>query len=128
MTERERKKLLIKFGVESQRLREKYGTMEDTGPLLWDLSFWLNRELSPATKDTINWDHVADKFICMARDEPGFGWVYTQPPKKVDSTWWGGGVRRADTFASYKRGTCDWKDSLVFRPGHEPKGEQNDEN
>ena len=88
---------------------------------------------APATKDTINWDHVADKFICMARDANGSAYVYTAKPKtaRYNVVWICDGD---DSFpagvhavASYKRGTCAWKDSLVFRPGYEPEGEQNSE-
>ena len=89
--------------------------------------------VAPGTKDSINWDHVSGKFICMARDANGWAYVYTAKPKTAHySVIWicdGDDAFPAivDAVASYKRGTCDWKDSLVFRPGHEPKGEQNDE-
>ncbi len=33
------------FRAESQKLREKYGAMEDTAPLLWDLNCWLSDRL-----------------------------------------------------------------------------------
>lgn len=88
--------------------------------------------VAPPTKDTINWDHVADEFICMARDADGETCVYKKEPRQGFNFWYtssrvpNSGLN-AHGYASYKRGTCDWKDSLVFRPGHEPKGEQNDE-
>ena len=91
--------------------------------------------VAPPTKDTINWDHVSDEFICMARDADGETCVYTDVCYTDVSTENGGfwdvplgqEMRDVKAVASYKQGTCDWKDSLVFRPGHEPKGEQNDE-
>ena len=43
MKEANRKQLMRDFQAEAQRLREKYGAMEDTAPLLWDLSVWLER-------------------------------------------------------------------------------------
>jgi len=84
--------------------------------------------VAPGTKDTINWDHVADQFICMARDADGLAYAYTSKPKigctDVVGCWrWGGDYAGVHVVASYKPGTCDWKDSLVFRPGHEPKGD-----
>ena len=88
--------------------------------------------VAPDTKDTINWDHVAAEFICMARDANGSAYAYAAKPKIgcTDAVVWcvgGDDYTGVHVVASYKRGTCDWKDSLVFRPGHEPKGEQNDE-
>lgn len=80
-------------------------------------------------KDTISWDHVADEFICMARDANGICCLYTETPQMYHNRWDVEATRffHANGIASYKPGTCDWKDSLVFRPGHEPKGEQNDD-
>jgi len=95
--------------------------------------------VAPNTKDSINWDHVANEFICMARDDNGKVYAYTNKPNCGDKVWSEPGdidscagvdilaSYRVDILASYKRGTCDWKDSLVFRPGHEPKEEQNDD-
>ena len=89
--------------------------------------------VAPGTKDSINWDHVSGKFICMARDANGSAYVYTAKPKAAHySTVWicdGDDAFPAGVHAvaSYKRGTCAWKDSLVFRPGYEPEGEQNSE-
>jgi hypothetical protein len=82
--------------------------------------------VAPPAKDSINWDHVSDDFICMARDKDGMCCLYFKRPALTGCHWTGRGVR-SDTFTSYKRGTCNWEGSLVFRPGHEPKGKQNDE-
>lgn len=48
LAEEKRKALLRGFTIEAQNLREKYGAMEDTAPLLWDLSTWLAKH----TKET----------------------------------------------------------------------------
>jgi len=84
--------------------------------------------VAPTTKDTINWDHVADEFICMAGDADGRAYVYAGEPNCDEELWTEpndlDSFAGINIFASYKRGTCDWRDSLVFRPGHEPKGEQ----
>ena len=77
----------------------------------------------PLTPDSIDWSHVADKRNYMARDVVGLAFIYTGRPA-VDGAMWAPG--RLDdcqmlngVFASYTRGTCDWTDSLVVRPGYE---------
>jgi hypothetical protein len=73
----------------------------------------------PLIPDSINWDHVADDVVAMARDG---GDLYAKFFSEIPSaeSWWCGKVRGHTTsHASYKRGTVDWKDSLVIRPGHE---------
>ena len=83
-----------------------------------------------SAKDTINWDDVADEFICMARDLSGRVYFYNIIPRPAQTVWQAKHtpvkISGASAFKSYKRGTCDWRDSLVFRPGHEPKGNPND--
>ncbi len=67
------------------------------------------------TPDTINWDHVAPEFKYMMRglnDVDAF--LFKKNPPAV-----GEGFISASLFSSYHRGTCDWKDSLVIRPGCE---------
>ena len=95
------------------------------------------------TKDSINWDHVADRWICLARDEDGAillydrvleerrdmrkdRWSPTDCCSILIAHYYGysGGV---SSLSSLKKGDCHWTKSLVFRPGYEPKGEQNDE-
>lgn len=74
------------------------------------------------TPDTINWDHVAPEFKYMARGENGFGYLYNHKPILLENTWeWieGTKIAKPELFSSYRRGTCDWKDSLVIRPGCE---------
>lgn len=72
------------------------------------------------TKDEIDWSHVAPEFEWMARDKSGHCRVYSSKPEVLDdypncwlSVYWRGDVK---AFASYKRGTCDWRNSLVRRP------------
>jgi hypothetical protein len=91
----------------------------------------------PLIPDSINWDHVAPEWKYMVRLPNGnaillrgkpirdFGgkailcgsdaWQMVREP-----TWdlYGMTSASAHLFASYKRGTVDWKDSLVIRPGH----------
>jgi len=66
------------------------------------------------TPDTINWDHVAPEFCFMKRNDNDSPFLYTCHPNdsKNRSVY-------AGHFASYRKGTCDWKDSLVIRPSFE---------
>jgi hypothetical protein len=74
------------------------------------------------TPDSIDWSHVHPDFICMARNKDESVAVFTFTPRR-DMVYWThttGAACRVGAFASYKRGTVDWEDSLVYRPGHEP--------
>lgn len=71
-------------------------------------------------KPSINWDHVAPEFNYMAVDLNGDVCFYTRKPELFSYKWGRGQDWCAmQGFASYKRGTCDWKDSLIIRPGYE---------
>ena len=75
---------------------------------------------SAPTKPSINWDHVADEFIAMATDKNQFAWLYKEIPNDREVYWTSrGGGTPANAFSSYTPGTCDWRDSLVIRPGVE---------
>ncbi len=81
--------------------------------------------ISP-TKPSINWDHVHPDYVAMATNKGGFthlisitnivpigyGWKTADNTVLENCT-------SAFPFASFKPGTCDWKDSLVVRPGYE---------
>lgn len=77
------------------------------------------------TKPSINWDHVSPQYVALARDSGGDVWLYTKTPTRCSgTTFWavdegGIGWLVKNTFASFTPGTCDWKDSLVIRPGYE---------
>lgn len=73
------------------------------------------RIVPPATQDSINWDHVAPEFKYMERRPTGEAYLYTGHPEKSYT------LRSvpASIFSSYRKGTVDWKDSLVIRPGCE---------
>lgn len=80
-----------------------------------------------ATPDTIDWAHVAQQFKWMARDIKGDVAVFTAKPI-IDDSWdawiteptdmgnYGFLMNIPDDCPSYRRGTCDWRDSLVQRP------------
>lgn len=74
------------------------------------------------TKPSIDWSHVGSKVVAIATDEDGASWCFPQVPEVLDSdaTGWSGVViNYADIFASFDPGTCDWRDSLIVRPGYE---------
>lgn len=71
------------------------------------------------TKPSINWDHVAPEFVVMAADSDGAPWLYEDEPKAGNFEWFGCRGVEANVFASFVPGTCDWRDSLVIRPGYE---------
>jgi len=82
---------------------------------------WSSYEYRIATiPDSINWDHVAPEWKWMARDVFGDVRLYQSEPRvKPPRMVWSSTPHVCapiDGFASYTRGTVDWKDSLVRRP------------
>lgn len=76
------------------------------------------------TKPSINWEHVHPDYNWMATDKSDRTHLFKNEPVFDDDdlgTWGYDGSRwiRASSHASFKAGTCDWKDSLVSRPGVE---------
>lgn len=85
----------------------------------WD---WCSSEFVVAkTPDTINWDHVATEFKYMARDENSEPYFYEEEPFVRGDGWMTDShvAVQAKSFSSYRKGTVDWKESLVIRPGCE---------
>ena len=70
------------------------------------------------TKPSINWDHVHENYMFLSRDADGRAWLYMEEPMAGGSCWNTAGsvYARANSYASFSPGTCDWKDSLVVRP------------
>jgi len=70
------------------------------------------RKAAP-TKPSIDWDHVAPQFKWMATTM-----LYEEKPRLSRTKWecTGGDCANITAFASFRAGTCDWKDSLVQRP------------
>lgn len=75
------------------------------------------------TPDEIDWSEAPRDAMYMARDENGEAYFYSDEPRFEcwDDAWLadGGSCGIAHSHTSYKRGTCDWTDSLVKRPGVE---------
>ena len=74
------------------------------------------------TQPSVNWDHLRPDLVAIARDEDGNGYAYAKVPDVMDNGWWGEGLS-VSHFASYNPGTCDWRDSLVMRPGYKGDAE-----
>lgn len=72
------------------------------------------------TKDSIDWSHVHERYKWMARDSDGDAIIFENKPciPTRYSRFWSpdGKFVFADDYASYKQGTCDWRESLVERP------------
>lgn len=74
------------------------------------------------TKPSADWSQVSDEFNALATDHSGSSHFYDGAPAMC-ATMWGGGKSTkfalATAAASFQPGNCDWKDSLVLRPGYE---------
>lgn len=70
------------------------------------------------TKPSVNWEHVSSKFNYLAEDADGGVFFYEDKPYTSTETWMvdNGDLTEAHVLASYTKGTCDWKESLVKRP------------
>ena len=74
---------------------------------------------APLVQDIVDWSHVAPPFNWHARDAHGCGHFYTHKPISNISLWLltDGDIQSSSAHASYRRGTVDWRDSLISRPG-----------
>ena len=106
-------------GAEIEMTSAQYpGNWIDVSEIEWN---WVHVEYRvKQTQDSIDWSHVHKDFKWMARDKEGTPRLYLSKPKITD-TYWASIQRQVDAqlFASYKRGTVDWKQSLVERPDDE---------
>lgn len=104
--------------VDGEKIETCYGIVDNPW-WMWDYS---DKYRIIKTPDQINWDHVAPEFKYMARDESGIGYIYNTKPILRDDVWSCNDfvkLTKSENYSSYKRGTVDWKDSLVIRPGCE---------
>lgn len=70
-------------------------------------------------KPSINWNHVRREYKFLAEDSDGNAWLYLEEPFLNGGEYWrssSGEYIKANSYATYTPGTCDWKDSLVERP------------
>ena len=70
------------------------------------------------TPDTIDWGPIDPQIKYIARHSTNVVYGFTHEPIRNDSHWVGNNpiYRINGLIASYRRGTCDWKDSLMVRP------------
>lgn len=102
--------------VDGEEIETCYGVVDNPN---WEWDY-ADKYRIAKTPDSIDWSHVAPEFKYMARDESEVPYVYGDKPYISTDNW----MTRSDVacvrhFSSYKRGTVDWKDSLVIRPGAE---------
>lgn len=70
-------------------------------------------------RPSINWDHVASGWNYLSENGNGSAYLYREKPELGSYYWKSPSILFAKYFTSFKPGTCDWKDSLVTRPGVE---------
>ncbi len=105
-----------------QLYEEGFNGLDDPCSLDWRETYRIKQ-----TKPSINWDHLKPEIVAIAEDEDGELWGYSIKPflSEEEGAWLlhslEGDGYILDGYASYVPGTCDWKDSLVIRPGHEVK-------
>ena len=67
--------------------------------------------------DAINWGDVALEYKWMARDDDDACYLYIEKPSKDNEVWYSYDIiSKTSSHSSYRKGTCDWKESLVERP------------
>ncbi len=80
-------------------------------------------EPTPATtKPSVDWSQIAEPFDWIARDQDGRTFAIDKEPAADGANWLAKDARcrRIDgLIPSYRPGTCDWRDSLICRPGKE---------
>lgn len=101
------------------------GVWEPCDDPSWD---WLETDYRVAvTKPSWDWSHVSDEINYLVRQPEGLrggvGVGASHRPEIVqDSVWYVPGpdskIVGAAFLSSYDPGTCDWRDSLVVRPGY----------
>lgn len=71
----------------------------------------------PPRPPSIDWAHVSPRFTVLATDRDGRTFLHEHRPRHDDRCWSDGGhFVEAAYFASFVRGTCDWRQSLLVRP------------
>lgn len=96
-----------------------YGTWAEAYPT-WIFDAIYRAKTVALTKPSINWDHVAPQFVAMATDSYGYSRLFEEQPTAIKGTGYyqDGWGQMVHTHASFIPGTCDWKDSLLMRPGY----------
>lgn len=89
----------------------------------WNWEKYIYR-IKPATKPSINWDHVNENYNYLAVDNVNGACLFNKKPMRAPgySIWIGNAKdevspTEATGFKSFNPGTVDWKDSLLSRNG-----------
>jgi|SRR5690606_35352231 len=81
-----------------------------------EIEYRINEPIKPS----INWDHVHPDYKWLATDADGRTFLYKEEPTQRRSSWLldveDEYCVKAEGFASFIPGDCDWKESLVQRP------------
>ena len=78
----------------------------------------------PKRPMSIDWSVLKDEYICAAIDKNGNPYAYITEPFVCRDVWKTKvGCHRVNIsgLKSCDTGTVDWQDSLIWRPGFEPK-------
>lgn len=110
--------VVVNFGGLMERcysLEGKYEQLYATQPTLFPYPIEIVKKV---TKPYINWEYVDSKFKYLAEDSNGVAFLYEKEPFSTMTAFSNGGGAFAEVcmFASYLKGTCDWKESLIKRP------------
>ena len=112
--------VVVNFGGLMERcysLEGNYEQLYATQPTLFPYPIEIVKKV---TKPSIDWDHVAPKYKYLSEDSGGSACLFEEKPFIASgaSAWSVQSVEVVDAigFASYTKGTCDWKDSLIKRP------------
>lgn len=136
---RDEKLALMTAWVDGEKIQFSYGNRDwrVVAKPEWSSAIFYRTAPKPVVKPSINWDHVAEKYVALAVHGDGKPFLYGNYDelRPAYGEFWG--LRRAEKlllagFASFSPGSFtpnkddiveNWQDSLVFRPGYEPKGE-----
>jgi len=119
MTTEEHKDLVYAYYVEKKKIefrRDEHSKEWVTCYPVWPPEYYYR---IAETKPEIDWDHVHHDFNYLAEDDDGSPRLFPYEPKRFSDQWnlaGPGDEVSASSHASYKPGTCDWKDSLIKRP------------
>jgi hypothetical protein len=107
--------VVVSFGgkVEDYTSDGKYRT--DAAQTLFPCPVEIVKEV---TKPSIDWEHVSSEFNYLAEDSEGGAFLFEKEPFVAGNMWgaYEGETAEAHMLASYVKGTCDWKESLIQRP------------
>lgn len=81
---------------------------------LWDKNTPYRVKLS---SDSINWDHVPERYKFMARCDDGRVFLFESYPHKMCDGWVSTGDFAKVAHSSYKQGNAHWTNSVVCRNG-----------